>query len=225
MLKIYIDESDLAGYAVKLSGLLWTDETDYSQQKIVAMDKVFNHFVREGYDLKELMPHLTLRTAGTVLTANETTSEVTDTINRRRLYIDNIAFTGQDKIVTLQGSNDGTTFYDVTSVTISETDTSKSVLFYDTYKYYKLISTVDTGSLDYSAVLVETIFDELFAYKWLWWIYYDMRKQDGDQFDIKMKELETLYTDAFNKTVFYLDTDNDEVPDNSSQKNNITMLK
>jgi len=225
MLKVYINETDLKGYAVKLTGLMWTDETDYSAQKAVAIDKVFNHFTREGYDIRELMPQLTLRTSGTVLTASETTAIKEDTINRRRLYIDNITFTGQDKTIELQGSNDGTNYYTTATLTVTSTDTSKTVVIYDSYKYYKLVSTVSTGSLDYSALLVETIYDELFAYKWLWWIYYDMRKAGDDQFDVKMQELERLYDDAFIKTKFFLDTDNNEIPDSSSEKSNITMLK
>jgi hypothetical protein len=52
-----------------------------------------------------------------------------------------------------------------------------------------------------------------------------MRKAGDDQFDVKMQELERLYEDAFIKTKFFLDTDNNEIPDSSSEKSNITMLK
>lgn len=225
MLRNYLTETDLQGYAVKLSGLQWTDETDYTKQKIVSTEKVFNHFSRDGFDLRQLMPHLTLRSSGTVLVDDETTDSVEDTINRRRIYITDITFTGQDKTITLEGSEDEVTWYTAKTITLSVSDTSYSGTFTDTYQYYRLTSTVDTGSLDYKAVLVETVFDELFAFKWLWWIYYDMRKAEGDQFDIKMKELEAMYDNAFNNTKFYLDTDEDEIPDEISRKSSIKMLK
>ena len=225
MLRNYLTETDLQGYAVKLTELNWTDETDYTKQKTVATEKVFNHFTRDDYDLRQLMPHLTLRSSGAVLVANETSSAVEDTINRRRIYISDITFTGQNKTITLQGSEDGVNWYTTKTITLTISDTFYSGTFTDTYQYYRLVSTVDTGSLDYKAVLVETVFDELFAFKWLWWIYYDMRKKDEDQFDIKMKELEAMYDNAFNNTKFYLDTDEDEVPDASSRKSSIKMLK
>ena len=34
-----------------------------------------------------------------------------------------------------------------------------------------------------------------------------------------------MYDNAFNNTKFYLDTDEDEVPDTSSRKSSIKMLK
>ena len=129
MLKNNLTESYLKGYAVKLTSLLWTDETDYSEQKEKANQFVFNQLIQKGYKPQELMPELLLRSSGTVLTANETTSVVQDTISRLRIVIDNITFTGQDKTLELKGSNDNVTYYTSATVTISEDDTSKTVLF------------------------------------------------------------------------------------------------
>ena len=47
MLKNNLTESYLKGYAVKLTSLLWTDETDYSEQKEKANQFVFNQLIQE----------------------------------------------------------------------------------------------------------------------------------------------------------------------------------
>lgn len=225
MLKNNLTETYLKGYAVKLTSLLWTDETDYSEQKEKATQFVFNQLIQKGYKPQQLMPELMLRNSGTVLTANETTSAIQDTINRLRLVIDTITFTGQDKTLTLQGSNDNTTYYTVTNVTLTSTDTSKTVLFYDTYNYYKLVSTVDTGSLDFRAYLQETVYDELFACKWLVFIFADMRKSEGDQFDLRMQHYEDMYNQLINSAMLYIDNNADGIPDAQRQSNTVNILR
>jgi len=225
MLKNNLTESYLKGYAVKLTSLLWTDETDYSEQKEKANQFVFNQLIQKGYKPQELMPELLLRSSGTVLTANETTSVVQDTISRLRIVIDNITFTGQDKTLELKGSNDNVTYYTSVTVTISEDDTSKTVLFYDTYKYYKLVSTVSTGSLDFRAYLQETVYDELFACKWLVFIFADMRKAEGDQFDLRMQHYEDMYNQLINSATLYIDNNSDGIPDSQRQTNTVNILR
>jgi hypothetical protein len=225
MLKNNLTESYLKGYAVKLTSLLWTDETDYSEQKEKANQFVFNQLIQKGYKPQELMPELLLRSSGTVLTANETTSVVQDTISRLRIVIDNITFTGQDKTLELKGSNDNVTYYTSATVTISEDDTSKTVLFYDTYKYYKLVSTVSTGSLDFRAYLQETVYDELFACKWLVFIFADMRKAEGDQFDLRMQHYEDMYNQLINSATLYIDNNSDGIPDSQRQTNTVNILR
>lgn len=224
MLRNLIDEDYLRGYAVKLTALLWTDEDDYSEQKKKANTRVFNA-LSQGYDVRKLMPEVYLRSSGDSTAVSETGAGVEDTMNRMRLVIDNITNTVSSKIITLQGSEDNEIFYDIDTVTITTSDTISSLEFYSSYKYYRVNVAITSGVIDYRAYLVETIYDELFATMWLYFIFADMSKEDGDQFDKKAKDFYQMYENILNETKRYLDTDNDGDVDETSQNNSITMLK
>lgn len=225
MLKNYIDENYLKGYAVKLSALLWTDESDWSEQKDRATQFVFNQLIQKRYDVKKLMPELILRSSGTSISATATSSAVTDTINRLRLVVDNITNTFSGKVLTLKGSNDGTTYYDIDTITINTDSTRETITFFDTYLNYKITATVPSGSIDYRAYLVETVYDELFACKWLVFIMADLRKQDGDQFDLKLRHFEDMYNNLMNSVTLYIDSNNDGIPDEQRETNILTMTR
>lgn len=224
MLRNLIDETYLRGYAAKLSALLYTDEADWSEQKKKATTRVLNA-LSQSYNLRGLMPEVYLRSSGNSISTNETGEGIEDKMNRMRLVIDNITNTVSSKVLTLQGSEDNTTFYDIDTVTVTTSDTLVSFEFYYPYKYYRINSTVTTGVLDFRAYLVETIYDELFACMWLYFIFMDIMKQEGDQYDLKAKEFYRLYESLMIETKRYLDTDNDGDVDETSQNNSITMLK
>jgi len=225
MIRVLIDEEYLKGYAVKLSALLWTGETDYSEQKKKAVTRVMNGITSKGYNVRDLMPMLTLRTAGNSVSATETTTGVEDTINRMTLVIDNITNTTSGKVLTFQGSDDDENYYDIDSMTILTSDTQRILEFLTPYKYYRLVTTIGTGSIDYRAYLVESVYSELFACMWLYFIYTDISKATDDQFDKKAKDFYSMYENIMNETKFYSDTDNDGEPDEVSVQNSITMLK
>jgi len=224
MLRNLIDETYLRGYAAKLSALLYTDETDWSEQKKKATTRVLNA-LSQSYNLRDLMPEVYLRSSGDSISTAETGEGIEDEMNRMRLVIDNITNTVSSKVLTLQGSEDNTTFYDIDTVTVTTSDTLVSFEFYYPYKYYRINSAVTTGVIDFRAYLVETIYDELFACMWLYFIFMDIMKQEGDQYDLKAKEFYRLYESLMNETKRYLDTDNDGDVDETSQNNSITMLK
>ena len=225
MLKNYVDEDYLKGYAVKLGALLWTDETDWSEQRKRATQFVLNQFLQKKYDIKMLMPELILRSPGNSISATTTSSGVEDTANRLRLVIDNITNTVSGKVITLKGSNDNSTYYTIDTVTIDTAGTDTSVLFYDSYKYYKLTTNVTTGVCDYRASLVETVYDELFACKWLVFIFADLRKAEGDQFDLRLQHYDNMYNELMNGATFYIDNNSDGIPDAERQSGTLTMTR
>ena len=226
MLRNLVTETDLKGYTPKLSELLWTGETDYSAQKEKATQYVFNQLIQKRYDVKELMPELVLRLNGVSLSTNETGISYCDTINRLRLVIDNISNTVSSKVLTLQGSDNGSdNFKDITTVTISTLDTIKTVTFHDTYKYYRINSAVVSGVFDFRAYLTETVYDELFECKWLVYIFSDIRSSEGDSFDLKMQFYEMMYQNLMNSAMLYIDTNSDGVPDSSRETNVINVTR
>ena len=227
MLRNLVTEEDLKGYTPKLSELLWTGEVDYSAQKEKATQFVFNQLIQKRYDVKELMPELVLRLNGVSLSANETGVAFCDTINRLRLVIDNISNTLSSKVLTLQGSDNGSdNFKDITTITVATTDTIKTVTFHDTYKYYRINSAVDPATtLDFRAYLTETVYDELFECKWLVYIFSDIRSSEGDSFDLKMQFYEMMYNNLMNSAMLYIDTNSDGVPDSSRETNVINVTR
>jgi len=226
MLRNLVTEEDLKGYTPKLSELLWTGEVDYSAQKEKATQFVFNQLIQKRYDVKELMPELVLRLNGVSLSANETGTGYCDTINRLRLVIDNISNTVSSKVLTLQGSDNGSdNFKDITTITIATTDTIKTVTFHDTYKYYRINSAVVSGVFDFRAYLTETVYDELFECKWLVYIFSDIRSSEGDSFDLKMQFYEMMYQNLMNSAMLYIDTNSDGVPDSSRETNVINVTR
>jgi len=229
MLKNHIAESYLYGYVPNLTDLLWTDETDYSEQRVKATDYVYNSMIQRNYKPKELMPELILRASGTVLSyptdTTETTTGVLDTINRMRIVIDNITITTSGKTITLQGSNDNTTFYTIQNITVPINTTSTSVVFYDSYKYYRLTTALTSGTIDYRAYIVETIYDELFSYKWLQYILMSVRRQGEDQFDLLIRDFDNMYNDILNNVKLYIDQNADGIPDAVTTTKEITLTR
>lgn len=225
MLKNLVDEDYLKGYAVKLSALLWTDETDWSEQKARATQFVFNNLIQKGYDVKKLMPELVLRSSGVSLSATATETAKEDTINRLRLVIDNITNTISSKVLTLQGSNDNSIFADILTITIDTAGTDATAVFFDTYLYYRISATVNSGVCDYRAYITETVYDELFACKWLSFIYADLRKQEGDQFDLRLRYYDEMYNSLMNSATLYIDSNSDGIPDTYKQTNILNVTR
>ena len=224
MIQNFIDEDYLKGYSPKIISLLFTGETDYSKQKDKATERVLNT-LGQTYDLRNLMPELSLRASGTSISATTLTDEVEDSMNRRRVVIDKITNETSTKTVTLQGSDDGTNYVDVRSLEVLTSDTIVSSSFYETFKYYRVSVPIVSGTIDFRARLVETTYDELFACLWLWFIMISIRKAEGDQFDLMAKEYYMMYEHILAGIKIYLDTNNDGEPDAVTRQGNLTMTR
>lgn len=175
MLKNYINQQYLKGFAPALEKYLRIDETDFSKQKEKSEQIVINDFIRKGYDVRELMTELELGS-----------DAVEDELNRLRF----IATATTTATVTLQASNDNETFENVLTLNFTGSGT-KTDLLNQSYTYYKV-------SGDYSsAYLVESIFDLFFAYKWIELILSDMSVNPDDNYAIKSEMFSMKYADLF----------------------------
>lgn len=227
MLRNNLDEDYLKGFVPGLEHLLWTGETDFEKQKEKANQIVFNDLNLKGLKMNELAPELVLRSSGTTLsTAGATLSTgVTDTMNRLRLVLDKIVNVTSGKVLVLQGSVDNTTWEDISSFTVTTAMTSHTILFYNTFKYYRIKTTIVTGSIDFRAYLTETKYDLLFAYKWLELICRDAKTNSDGQFAIKEIDFKNDYNELLNSGKYEIDTDNDGIADDYVGAGSITMLK
>ena len=202
MLKNYIDEDYLKGLSPELENYLWRGETDYTKQKTTANREVFNDLKDGGYKYQELMPELVLYDY-TTFTTTTTGNSYQDTINRLRYCID-VASQSGSQTITLQGSNDGTNFTSIEVLTPTTTG-ELTVEFFNVYKYYRAVVTVASGSINLKIFLVETRFDLLFAYKWLYLILWNAKKSADDQFALKSEDVGKMYSESFDSARFYLD--------------------
>jgi len=202
MLKNYIDEDYLKGLSPELENYLWRGETNYTKQKNTANREVFNDVKDGGYKYQELMPELVLYDY-TTFTTTTTGNSYQDTINRLRYCID-VASQSGSQTITLQGSNDGTNFTSIEVLTPTTTG-ELTVEFFNVYKYYRAIVTVTSGSINLKIFLVETRFDLLFAYKWLYLILWNAKKSADDQFALKSEDVGKMYSESFDSARFYLD--------------------
>lgn len=212
MLRNFTNEEYIKGFYPQLAYLLWRAETDYSKQREKAEQIVINSLIAKGENLKAIMPELVLNKQGTTITATTTGSSFADIINRQRLVIETLEFTGTSVTITLQGSSDnsGTSsvWSDITSIDVTPTtDTTQSILFTQSYNQYRLKTTIDGSStIDYKGYLVETVFDLLFAYKWLEIIFRESKKNNEDQFAMAEQDCITQYQDVWESARYYMGT-------------------
>ena len=217
-MKNYTNETFLKGFVAPLSKYLWTGQTTYNSQKSNAELIVNNDFVSKGYRNSFIQVPLVLRESETI-SANETGLAIEDNLVRMRYVYTVSVYTGTAKTIVLMGCNeeDGT-FETVNTFTITSTSANMTGIISDSYKYYKLVSTVPDGTLNFTFKLVETSYDLFFAYKWLELILMDSFKEENDQYYLKMIEFRKMYNDLWNNVVINEDTDEDGTYDDSYQQ-------
>lgn len=214
MLKNYgVDTTYLKGYAPEIERYKWSDQSSFESLISKAEIEVVNFF-GNSYRLRSLRPELVLRDSGTAITAttNEDGIDENLNINRLRFVVDAITASGSN-VIKLQGSNDDTTYYDinlytnagasVASLTVTSAGT-QTATFKDLYKYYRVSCTIGT-SIDYKAFLVETCYDDLYAYKMLYMIFAD----NGENFTERRDEFAKRYQDVSGNMKFYYDYNDD----------------
>ena len=72
MIRNYIDEDYLSGYIPNLDSLLFTGETNFNKQKVLAEIEVANDFINSNYKGLFTRNDLSLRESGTTLSATTT---------------------------------------------------------------------------------------------------------------------------------------------------------
>lgn len=229
MIKNFITEDYLRGILPELDLYKWSSESDFSNFISQSNNEIFEELRKKNLKLNKLMPELFLIDSGTVISSAGTYigDSYEDTLNRLRLVYDVTAYSGiTEKTLTIQGSNDEVTFYTIDTITISETGI-ESVRISEIYQYYRLLLTQTEGSITLSVYLVETTYDDLFAYKTLELIMRNVKKEDNDAQGIKQRDYNTFYNQILNSSIF-LENTSDEFTNSGYKEvkeNTITMLK
>ena len=217
-LRNYITETQLQGYLYEKTRLLWQGQTDFSIAQTQADGEVLRDFITTGYTLMQLRPDLFLRTDTATISASTTGTSYEDKCQRLRLAYLVTVRTGTTSLV-LQGSNDETTWYTVSTQSIVDADISiiGSFTFTAVYKYYRINSTITAGTLAFTAWMAETIFDSLYLYRWLYVILINAGKAQENKYTEYANIFLNMYNDAWAKLIVWLDTNLDGVADEKSK--------
>lgn len=207
MLRSSITTTDITNLEPSLADYYRSGQIDYATQILNARHIMEVDIKNRGKELRKLCPKLSLTDA---------TKSDEDDIERTRLVITVSAITGTATWV-LQGTNDESseTWTSITpSATLSKNATGElTVTFYDTYKYYKLTK---TGTVTYTAFLVERSFELPHTYLTIALIYKSNKALLSDIWDEKAKEYMTMYYEALDRTLFSYDDDLDGDADSDS---------
>lgn len=193
MLKNFVEASDLSKYHPNIDSNLWKNTSDYSTQIGLGFERVMSDLWTKDIDPRKVMlPVVLSSTVG-----KETPSDF------KRLSITETNGSGS---VTLQGSNDNTTFTTVTTVDVS---TNTSELITSTYKYYKYTSTFTPTAVE----IYETIFDRPIVHATLALIFRSFFKEVGDIWDINRQLAEQDYLSAMTAAKYYYDINDNQLVD------------
>lgn len=225
MLRNYLDLEYIKGFHPELENYLWSGETDFEKQKSISTKEVQNDLISKGLNPRQLSPELVLRNSGSIITEDETTESISDISNSLRLVIDNITADVSGKEITLEGSNDNETFYEVITVTVLTSSDIVTAEYDNIYKYYRLRSIVLTGSLDYRAYIVETKYDLLFAYKWLSIIFLNSQTDNEDKWHQWYQYYEEKYNRLLSSGQYELDINGDGIADVSNISNTLKIIR
>ena len=229
MIRNYIDEDYLSGYIPNLDSLLFTGESNFNKQKVLAEIEVANDFINSNYKGLFTRNDLILRSSGT--TISSTTSETIsneDKLTRLRWVVDVKVLTGLDKTLTLYGTNDsGDNYTELNTMTIGTSDVGSiiSQTLAVPYTAYKVTATVPSGTLDYASSMTETGYDTLYVLKWGSIIMFQNFKKEGDQWHSKYIEFKKAYENEFAKFVVNYGDEINEEDTFGSNPRSITMMK
>jgi hypothetical protein len=202
-MKNYTTEEYIKGFVPELTRYLWQGETNYGKQKEKAEQIVLNDFLARGYRPVKLQNEFVLRASGNVITANETgIASEEDKLSRMRFFADIIVLTGEEKKITLQGSNDKYKWADLVVISCLETGI-KTTVINSIYNYYRANATLTDGTLDFFASLTETTYDLFFAFKWIQLILEDAIVNENDQYMLKAKMFADKYDKLWANNTFY----------------------
>lgn len=219
MLRNFITDADLKEYHPNLVNQLWVGSSTYSLQISEAFQRLYNDLYNVNLDPRLLMTPLDLKLESsssshsfpiaasiTSTTTGSIVSAVDDT-NRFVIDIDSVSGTWT---VSLQGSNNETSWQDIadclTSITIVDEYTKR---FTNKYKYYRYVSTLvtGTGKLSYLVYLVDSALDLAIIYKAFEIIFADFSTSKDDRFADLEKKYEKLYNSILDSVRMQYDSD------------------
>lgn len=227
-LEEHLTEEDIKSYIPELARFLWSEETDYSNQKTQAVNEVKLELTSRGFNPAKINPRLIIRYSGTSVDSSHTTKATgEDTAARLRYVLIVTEFkSGGIKTFDLEGSNDKTN-WNVIDSRKAEAIGTITFMLGSSYLYYMLRVTITGGEIDYEAYLCDTGIEKLIAYKWLELILLDRISQDNDQYHLKMKYFKSEYEKLLGRIKIWADKDSDGTLDENefSTTTSIRILK
>lgn len=227
-LEEYLTEEDIKSYIPELSRFLWSEETDYTNQKTQAVNEVKLELASRGFNPALINPRLVIRYAGISEESDHTTSPTSeDTAARLRYVLIVKEFTPEgQKTLNLEGSNDKTN-WNIIDSRKAEVIGTITFMLNSSYLYYRLRVIITGGAIDYDAYLCDTGIEKLIAYKWLELILLDRITQDSDQYHLKMKYFKGEYEKLLGRIKIWEDNNSDGVIDSNefNRTSSIRMLK
>lgn len=212
MLKCYIDIEYLKNFEPEIESYLWDNVglQNFDNFKTAAITNVYSDLNIDSSDTRYIMPELILVPAG-LETANKNYDAKIETINRNRIVINTTVFTGSDsKIYVVKGSSDNSTYNTIEEYEVTDTGLI-SYTFDNVYNYYKVNVIIPDGSINSIVSLVESQYDNLFAYKWLQKIFENLKQSEN--FPVIAKRYSELYNELFQSMSFFEDKNNDGYPE------------
>jgi len=227
MLKNFITDSDLDEHYPNIADYLPDSLNNWQYQIDEAFELVLNDLRGREIDVRTLGIPLDLKRAATstadanTLTSSTEAASTTSTHIKgrdgfRRFALNVTARSGTTTTVALQGSNDlqitndtePTNWTAITSLTPTATGET-SIVIDEQYRYYRIVSTVTSASITYTAALYETYNDIWTIYKTFWLIFTYLAKTPDDIWADRAKKYDALYSSVLTGYKFWLDSDDD----------------
>lgn len=232
MIKNFITDSDLDEHYPNITDYLPDSLSDWQFQINEGFELVLNDLRSRELDVRTMGIPLDLKRAANatsdvnVLTSSTETDSTTSTHIKgrdgfRRFAINVTARSGTTTVIAIQGSNDlqitdddePTNWTAITSITPTTTGES-SVIFQDQFRYYRLVSTLTSASITYTAAIYEVYYDIWIIYKTFWLLFTYLAKSPDDIWSERAKKYESLYSSILTGYKFVIDSnDNNEVDD------------
>lgn len=240
MIKNFVNDEYLRQFYPKVSGQLWSEQSDYSKQINKAFDSLLSELQNRGINPRLCMTPLDLKlpddaTPNTPLTITTetatTTGEAFAGSYQRRLVVTVRTVTGTWTI-KLQGSNNQTepetgdsSWTDIDGAEIEiEATGEASVVFNDLYRWYRYVSIEDSaGSIEYGVYLVENILDDAIAYGTFILIFSDFIMETADLWDVRRAMAQASYDSALQSIKLSYDSNDDGVPDAVGEETNTSL--
>ena len=241
MIKNFVDDPDLKAQRTNIASYLPAGQTSYAGKIALAFEMVLNDFRSREIDPRKLHIPIDLNRAhdskdvhNILISLTETSSGngsdyVEGITGFRRFVVNFIAASGITGTFTLQGSND--TLIVSTDLPVNWTAIqmisfqatgSKSVVFDDEYKYYRLSWAVagTDPSIQFTSGLYETCFDQLIIQKTFFLIYQEMSKTTDDIWYDNMVRADLAYESVMRSIKFIIDKNDNNVPEQATEKRN-----
>jgi len=227
-LETHITESDIKAYIPELSKMLWSGQADYTAQKDRAIEHVSQMLKDRGHSLQAIMTRFTLRKSGVLIEDKEISEAPKDElIQRSRWVFKPIQFSpGTIASIRIEGSFDRENWQSVYILSI-DSDSEQTGILPALYTYYRVVTNVEIGAIDFVMYLVETGIEKLIIYKWLELIMLDKYSDENDMYFLKMKYFRREYEELAEGIRIFTDSNNDgEAQENEFTKpGSIKMLK